>query len=61
LWMSAEQVARTGLDDVIAGRALSVPGLMYKTMVTASGLAPRGLVRRISSLVQRSRPPANEE
>jgi short-subunit dehydrogenase len=61
LWMSAEQVARTGLDDVIAGKALSVPGLVYKTMVTTSGLAPRGLVRRISSLVQRGRPPANEE
>jgi short-subunit dehydrogenase len=61
LWMSAEQVARTGLDDVIAGKALSVPGLVYKTMVTTSGLAPRGLVRRISSLVQRSRPPASPE
>ena len=53
LWMSAEDVARTGLDDVIAGKALSVPGIAYKTMVTAGGLAPRGLVRRLSGLVQR--------
>ena len=41
LWMSAEDVARTGLNDVIAGKALSVPGIAYKTMVTAGGLAPR--------------------
>ena len=53
LWMSAEDVARTGLNDVIAGKALSVPGIVYKTMVTASGVAPRGLVRRRSGLVQR--------
>ena len=62
LWMSAEDVARTGLNDVIAGKALSVPGIVYKTMVTAGGLAPRGLVRRLSGLVQRGRPaiPAQE-
>jgi uncharacterized protein len=53
LWASAEQVARTGLDDVIAGKALSVPGIFYKTMVTAGGVAPRGFVRRLSGLVQR--------
>jgi hypothetical protein len=61
LWASAEDVARTALDDVIAGKALSVPGLVYKTMVTTSDLAPRGLVRRISSLVQRGLPPAHQE
>jgi uncharacterized protein len=53
LWTSAEQVARSGLHDVIAGKALSVPGVAYKTMVAAGSLAPRGLVRRLSGLVQR--------
>jgi short-subunit dehydrogenase len=53
LWMSAEDVARSGLNDVIAGKALSVPGIAYKTMVAAGGLAPRGFVRRLSGLVQR--------
>jgi short-subunit dehydrogenase len=52
-WTSPELVARTGLDDVVAGRALSVPGVLYKTMVTAGGFVPRGVVRRISGLVQR--------
>jgi short-subunit dehydrogenase len=61
LWMSAEDVARTGLDDVIAGKALSVPGIAYKTLLTARGLAPRGLVRRLSGMVQRGgRDPAQE-
>jgi short-subunit dehydrogenase len=54
LWTSAKHVARTSLDDVIAGKALSVPGVVYKTMVTAGSLAPRGFVRRLSGLVQRS-------
>jgi hypothetical protein len=53
LWMSAEDVARTGLNDVISGKALSVPGIVYKTMVTAGDVTPRGLVRRLSGLVQR--------
>ena len=54
LWTSAGDVARTGLDDVVAGRTLSVPGLVYKSMVAASSVTPRGVVRRIAGLVQRS-------
>jgi hypothetical protein len=61
LWMSAEEVARAGLDDVIAGKALSVPGIAYKTMVAAGGLAPRGFVRRLSGLVQRGGPDHAQE
>jgi hypothetical protein len=59
--MSAEEVARAGLDDVIAGKALSVPGIAYKTMVAAGGLAPRGFVRRLSGLVQRGGPDHAQE
>ena len=55
LWTSARHVARTGLADVVAGKALSVPGGVYKTLVAASGVAPRGLVRRVSGLVQHRR------
>jgi hypothetical protein len=40
------------LNDVAKGRALSIPGAMYKTMVAAAGITPRGLVRRMSSLVR---------
>jgi uncharacterized protein len=52
-WLSADEVAEAGLRDVAKGRALSVPGALYKSMVAASSMAPRGLTRRIASLVQR--------
>lgn len=52
-WLSAADVAKAGLQDVAKGRALSVPGAMYKAMVGASSITPRGLARRMSSLVRR--------
>lgn len=52
-WLSAAEVAEAGLHDVAAGRALSIPGVLYKGMATASDLIPRGLLRRIAGLVQR--------
>jgi uncharacterized protein len=52
-WMSADDVARAGLDDVAKGKALSVPGAIYKGLAMMTGITPRGLTRRLSSLVQR--------
>lgn len=52
-WTTVEQVADCGLRDVARNKALSVPGLLYKGMVTAADIAPRGLLRRAASLVQR--------
>ena len=52
-WLSAEEVAAAGLHDVAKGRALSIPGTLYKGMAMAAGVTPRGLSRRLSSLVQR--------
>ncbi len=54
VWMEAREVALAGLDDVAKGRALSVPGAMYKGLAMASGVTPRALARRLSGLVQRS-------
>lgn len=51
-WMDARDVAETGLEDVAKGKALSVPGVIYKSMVTASGVTPRALARRLSALVR---------
>lgn len=53
LWTSPDEVVDTGLADVIANRALSVPGLQYKAMTTAVNMTPRWLRRRVSGLVQR--------
>jgi short-subunit dehydrogenase len=52
-WLTASEVAEAGLGDVARGRALSVPGALYKTMVSASSIAPRGLARRVAAMVQR--------
>jgi hypothetical protein len=38
---------------VAKGKALSVPGVIYKGMVTGSSIMPRSLARRLASLVQR--------
>jgi short-subunit dehydrogenase len=53
VWTKVEDVARTGLEDVAKGRALSIPGVLYKAMGVATGVAPRNLTRRLSALVQR--------
>lgn len=52
-WLEARDVAKAGLDDVARGKALSVPGVLYKGMVSGSSVLPRGLARRLSGLVQR--------
>ena len=53
-WLKVGDVAATGLADVAKGRALSIPGALYKGMSMAAGVTPRGLTRRLSSLVQRT-------
>lgn len=53
IWMTAEGVARAGLNDVAKGRAMCVPGALNKTMAAATSMMPRGLARRLSGLVQR--------
>ena len=51
-WLSATEVAESGLRDVAKGRALSVPGAVYKAMVAAAGITPHGILRRMSSAVR---------
>lgn len=52
-WTTVEEVARSGLDDVVRNRALSVPGALYKVISAASNSSPRWLRRLASGLVQR--------
>jgi uncharacterized protein len=52
-WLDADDVARAGLEDVAKGKAMSVPGVIYKGLAGATGVMPRGITRRLSSLVQR--------
>ena len=53
LWLRADQVVRVALDDLDAGRPLSVPGLQYKVVVALSRVVPSrlraGVLRRLAS------------
>ncbi len=51
-WTGAKMVAAAGLDAVIAGKAIEVPGALYKALVGISSVTPRWLSRRISLGVQ---------
>lgn len=52
-WTSPHQVARAGLRDVAANKALSIPGLQYKVLSAATNSLPRGVRRWVSTRVQR--------
>jgi uncharacterized protein len=54
-WLTAEGVAEAGLRGVAKGQALSIPGVLYKGMVVAVGLAPRSLLRRAAGFVRREK------
>jgi short-subunit dehydrogenase len=51
-WLTADEVAVEGLRDTARGRAVSVPGLHYRALVTGSGFVPRGVKRRMAGLVR---------
>ena len=48
-WTSVDDVARTGLADVVANKALSVPGVQYKVMSALTNVTPRWLRRKASA------------
>ena len=52
-YTSAGQVADQGLSAAARGLAVCVPGIAYKAMVGAVGLAPRAVVRRLAGLMTR--------
>ncbi len=53
MWLAADDVVRAGLADLAAGKAVSVPGGQYKTIVAASRLVPTSVraavVRRVAA------------
>jgi len=49
LWLDAADVVREGLRDAARGRAVSIPSLRYKLLVTAAGLLPGPLAARLAT------------
>jgi uncharacterized protein len=47
MWLAAADVVREGLAGAFAGKPLVVPTRQYRTLVTASRLVPRPVLRRV--------------
>lgn len=56
LWLDAEDVVRTALEDLDRGRALSVPGGQYKALVAATRLSPPSLQRALAKRLEKRLP-----
>jgi uncharacterized protein len=48
LWLEADWLVRECLDDVRAGKVISVPGVQYKVIAGIGQLVPHGLLRAFS-------------
>jgi short-subunit dehydrogenase len=49
MWLEADRVVRDCLDDVKAGKVISIPGAQYKLIAGVAQVAPPRLVRILSS------------
>ncbi len=47
MWLRAPYVVAASLRDVERGKAVSIPSLRYKTLITLSRVAPAGLASRL--------------
>lgn len=50
MWLQADDVVRDALADLRAGKAVSVPSLRYKTLVSAARIAPSRLVEKLARI-----------
>jgi len=57
LWLEADSLVRDCLDDVTAGKVISVPGLQYKVIAGLAQVVPNSLARAVSGRVNSLRRP----
>ena len=48
MWLDADSLVRDCLDDVRAGKVISVPGVQYKVIAGIAQVVPHGLLRVVS-------------
>ena len=54
LWLDANRVVRTGWEDHLKGRVISVPGWQYKTLLALTRILPRRTVANVSGSLRKS-------
>lgn len=47
MWLTAEQVAKQGVDAMIAGKAVVIPGVANRIGAAVADITPRGVLARI--------------
>ena len=57
MWLEADGLVRDCLNDVKAGKVISVPGVQYKVIAGVAQLVPNRLVRAVSGRVNSFRRP----
>ncbi|MBJ8348975.1 SDR family oxidoreductase [Antrihabitans sp. YC2-6] len=55
MWLDVDQVVTTSLHDLESGKVLCIPGVQYKVLSTVGRVAPKAVVRRISSTFGKGR------
>ena len=53
LWLDANKVVRTGWEDHLKGRVISIPGWQYKTLLSLTRILPRRTVANISGSLRK--------
>ena len=53
LWLDADFLVRTALDDYDRGRVFSVPGAQYKAIRALTAVVPTGVLQRFQSMGRR--------
>ena len=53
LWLDPDDLVRSALEDLDAGKAVSVPSLRYKAIVTGARYVPTGLLQRFQRIGRR--------
>jgi short-subunit dehydrogenase len=53
MWLDADFLVRTALDDFDKGRVFSIPGAQYKTIVGVTRLVPTRVLQRLQSIGRR--------